>query len=424
MKPPGVTYDYSAELYAGADKGFRKLLGRESNFLQLHHDFDVEALRNKIEQIPADKWLESGREKLFAVHKDTQSLILVLFEDFKHKQPDYLEPYFDLQDELKPVVDHIAGYYQNNGFIVRVLLAKLLAGGKIPHHTDAGFSLLNCHRVHIPIITNDEVDFVVGGEKINMQAGEFWEIDNGVDHAVENRSDEDRIHIIVDWMPNYAGKSEEEVLTSDQPEGQESGRPPPETMKAMIAQAYNVHQSGQAARAESLYRQILHIDGKHVVANNLFGLLCLQTKRFDEAVVYIERALAEMPNDAQAHSNLGLALKDLNRPEEAARHFHESLKLEPNNPRVYNNLGSIYMGLRRVDDAIRCFQQSLAIQPASAEVHHNLGSALMVLRRYSEAVASLQQCLALKPDFAEGRTKLEQALKGLGTQESVPISHD
>ncbi|MCH8073339.1 MAG: tetratricopeptide repeat protein [Proteobacteria bacterium] len=423
IKPPGVAYEFPADLYTGANRGFRKLLGRESNYLQLHHDFDVGALRNKIEQIPAAKWLESGREKLFAVHKDTQSLILVLFEDFKHEKPDYLEPYFDLQNELRPLVDYVASYYQNNGFIVRLLLAKLLAGGKIPHHTDAGFSLLNCHRVHIPIITNDQVIFAVGGEEINMQVGEFWEINNGVDHAVENRSNEDRIHIIIDWMPNYAGQSQEEALTSDDAGGRSGTGVPKETMDAMIAQAYKVHQSGQAARAESLYRQVLHADANNVVANNLFGLLCLQTKRFDEAAYHIEKALAESPDDAQAHSNLGIALKDLGRPEEAERHFHESLKLDPNNPKVYNNLGSIYMVLRRIDDAIRCFQQSLAIQPASAEVHYNLGSALLHLQRYTEAVASLQQSLALKPDYAEGRIKLEQALQGLGNQQSTPHNH-
>ncbi len=237
------------------------------------------------------------------------------------KKPDYRELYFELQDELKPLVDHVSDYYQNNGFIVRLLLAKLLAGGKIPHHTDAGYSLLNCHRVHMPIITNDEVDFVVGGEKKNMQVGEFWEINNGSDHAVENRGDEDRIHIIIDWMPNYAGQPEEEVLASDEPEGTGAAAANEATLNAMIAQAYKLHQSGKAARAESLYRQVLHIDDSNIVANNLFGLLCLQTQRFEEAVDSIKKALATMPDDAQAHSNLGLALKDLNRPEEAANIF-------------------------------------------------------------------------------------------------------
>jgi tetratricopeptide (TPR) repeat protein len=253
-----------------------------------------------------------------------------------------------------------------------------------------------------------------------MQVGELWEINNGLDHAVENRSDEDRIHLIIDWMPNYAGKSEEEALTANQPEEADRNVTVAETLNAMVAQAHQLQRSGQASRAESLYRQVLHMDSSHVIGNNLLGLLCLQTKRFDEAVIYIERALAEMPDDAQAHANLGLALKDLNRPEDAARHFHESLKLVPNNPKVYNNLGSIYMTLGRINDAITCFQQALAIQPSYPEVHHNLGSALLYLQRYPEAVESLQQCLALKPDFAAGRIKLEQALQGLRNQESVP----
>jgi Flp pilus assembly protein TadD len=416
MKPPGVAYDFPTDLYTTANRGFRKLLGRENNYLQLHHDFDVEALKKKIEAIPAGKWLESERERLFAVHKDTQSVLLVLFEDFKHEKPEFLDLYFELQNELKPLVDHVASYYQNNGFIVRFLLAKLLAGGKIPHHTDAGFSLLNCHRVHIPVITNDEVVFVVGGEEKNMQVGEFWEINNGIDHAVENRSGEDRIHIIIDWMPNYASQPEEVVLRSDQAAAAGGTGVPAETMNAMIAQAYKVHQSGEVARAESLYRQILHLDAGNVIANNLFGLLCIQTKRFDEAVNHIERALAEKPDDPQAHSNLGLALKDLNQPEEAERHFHESLKIDPNNPRVYNNLGGVYVELHRVEDAIRCYQQALAIQPAFAEVHYNLGNAQMLLHRYADAATSLQQCLVLKPDFADCQTKLVVALKGLQNQ--------
>jgi len=68
--------------------------------------------------------------------------------------------------------------------------------------------------VHIPITTNDKVVFTVDGEKKNMQVGEFWEIDNSQDHSVENQGNEDRIHLIVDWMPNLSGQSEEDVLAS------------------------------------------------------------------------------------------------------------------------------------------------------------------------------------------------------------------
>jgi tetratricopeptide (TPR) repeat protein len=268
------------------------------------------------------------------------------------------------------------------------------------------------------------VDFFVGGEKKNMRAGELWEINNGLAHAVENRSDQDRIHIIIDWMPNYAGKPEAEALTENSIDRTDPATDVSEILNSMVAQAHQLHQSGQASRAEPLYRQVLHLDDSHVIANNLLGLICLQTKRFDEAVTYIERGLTEMPDDAQAHANLGLALIGLNRPEEAAGQFHDSLKLAPNNPKVYSNLGSTYVSTGRIAEAITCFQQALAIQPAYAEVHLNLGSALLHLHRYAEAADSLQQCLALQPDFAEGQIKLEQALQGLNNQESAAPGRD
>lgn len=413
VKPAGVSYEFPADMYAGANGGFRKLLGRDGSYLKLCENFDIAALKQGIERLPAEKWLESERERLFAVHKHTQSAMLVRFEDFKHEKPVYDELYFELEDALKPLIDYVKRYYGDNGFVVRLLLAKLLAGGKIPHHTDAGFSLLNCHRVHVPLITSDDIAFFVGGVEINMKAGEFWEINNSVDHAVENRSDEDRIHVIIDWMPNFGGLPQEKVLTP--PDAQEPGGKgvPAETLNAMIAEAYQVHRAGQVARAESLYRQVLNLDPGNVVANNLFGLLCLQTKRFDDSARFIRKALAGNANDAQAHANLALALRALRQPEDAARHFHESLKLNAANPGVYNNLGGVYIELGRIDDAIRCYQQALAIQPALAEAHFNLGSALLLQQRYGEAAASLQQCVAMKPDFTEGRAKLREALSAL-----------
>ncbi|MGI9202477.1 MAG: tetratricopeptide repeat protein [Woeseiaceae bacterium] len=419
IRPDGISYEFPADIYTGPDQGFKKLLGRESNFLKLHDNFDVGPLQKRIETIPAAKWLESERERLFDVHRDTQALLLVHFEDFKYEKPDYRELYFELQNELHPLVDYVSSYYKNNGFIVRLLLAKLLVGGKIPQHTDAGYSLLNCHRVHLPIITNDKVDFLVGGETKNMQVGELWEINNGSVHAVENRGDEDRIHLIIDWMPNEAGESEEAVLAAGRPGGPDAPGIDPAELNAMVGQGHQLHQAGQFGKAESQYRQVLNADENHVIANNLMGLLCLQTKRLDEAVNHIESALKVMPDDAQAHANLALALKDLGRTDDAARHFHESLKLVPTNPRVYNNLGGLYVEARRVKDAIKCYEQALAIQPAFAEGHYNLGNAFMLLHRYNEASACFQQCLTLKPDFTECQTRLVQALQGAQRQEQA-----
>lgn len=419
VKPSGVAYEFRDGLPRAGNAAFRKLLGREKNFLRLNEHFDVSAIRSRIEQLPAERWFESERERLFDVHRDTQALLMVHFEDYQYEKPEYRELYAELRDALEPVIDYVGRYYKNNGFIVRLILAKLVAGGKIPRHTDAGFSLLNSHRIHLPIITNDDVVFFVGGEELNMRTGELWEINNGTVHGVENRGAQDRVHLIVDWMPNEAGKPIEEALTADSLTGKDSEAANATMLASIVKRAHQQHQAGEAARAEALYRQVLHFDANHVIANNLLGLLCLQTRRFDEAAQLIRTALAVRPDDAQAHSNLGLALNALDRPAEAAAEFHESLKRDPTNARVHNNLGNVYMRLRRVLDAVKCYEQALAIDSGIAEIHHNLGSALLQLQRYPEAAASLQQCLALQPGFKVARTKLEQALAAGSTADSA-----
>ena len=418
-KPQGVSYAFPDDA-GGGQHGFNKLLGREAGFLRLNDTLDVDAIREKVAQIPAERWSESDRRKIFNVHRDTEALMLVHFEDYKYDKPEYRELYYEFRDAIGPVVDYIADYYSNNGFIVRAMLAKLDAGGSIPRHTDAGFSLMNCHRVHVPIITNDEVEFFVGGETRHMRAGELWEINNAAVHAVANGGGEDRVHLIIDWMPNFAGRPEAEVLAADRLEGQESAAANAEMLASIIGRANQQHRAGQLARAEALYRQVLHFDAKHVVANNLMGLICLQTRRFDEAVRHIETALNIAPDDAQAHANLGLALKECGRPEDAVDHFRESLRLAPDNPKVLNNLGSLHVVLGQAEEAIACFRGVLAIEPDYAEVHFNLGNVLLHLQHYEEAAASLQQCITLRPDFVAAGTKLEKALRLLEAQRLRP----
>lgn len=87
------------------------------------------------------------------------------------------------------------------GKAARVLLIKLDANKNVTEHTDSGDYLNTVRRFHIPIITNDNVFYTVNGEKINMKQGECWEINNRKPHSVDNNSNEDRVHLLIDIMP-------------------------------------------------------------------------------------------------------------------------------------------------------------------------------------------------------------------------------
>ena len=184
------------------DGAFKKLLDKSKNYLLLSDNYDVRHLADKVSRFPDEQWSQSGREQQYMAHSQTQSLLLIHDDDMRHKNPTYHESYYSLEQELKPLMEFIASYYQNDGYFIRALFAKLLPGEIIIPHIDSTFSLLHCHRVHIPIVTNDEVRFIVGGEKKNMKCGEIWEINNATVHSVENVSEHARTHLIVDWVTN------------------------------------------------------------------------------------------------------------------------------------------------------------------------------------------------------------------------------
>jgi hypothetical protein len=188
---------------------FSKLSGKARNFLMMKPDVDLEFIKRKLAKIPERAWHQSGREETYAAHKQTRALLLIHDEDFRHFNPTYHDLYTEFRKELKPIFDFIANYFNNDGYVVRALLARLEGHGKIDSHTDGLYSLLKCHRIHVPIITNDKVVFTIGGGRKVLGEGEMWEINNATLHAVENHSDKDRIHLIVDWVPTSTVRPED-----------------------------------------------------------------------------------------------------------------------------------------------------------------------------------------------------------------------
>ncbi len=202
--------------------GFQKLDGKAGNFLLLESGFDVEPLKRKLAKIPERAWHQSGREEKYEVHKQTQALQLIYDSDFRHYNPTVHPLHHEFRRELEPFTDFVTRHFDGDGFIVRLIFARLNAQGVIAPHSDGLYSLLKCHRIHVPIITNDKVGFWVGGQEINMREGEMWEINNATLHAVYNRSDHTRIHMILDWVPN----------STLRPEDKRPARPPPATRTA------------------------------------------------------------------------------------------------------------------------------------------------------------------------------------------------
>ena len=114
-----------------------------------------------------------------------------------------------LYDLISPIIKKIESIY--NSKHARIWLAKLNAKKEIPLHVDStdsqnnkrfdGDYSINIHRIHIPLITNKDVIFNINGEVKNLRTGECWEMNNNIPHSVQNNSDMDRVHLVIDILP-------------------------------------------------------------------------------------------------------------------------------------------------------------------------------------------------------------------------------
>lgn len=53
-------------------------------------------------------------------------------------------------------------------------------------------------RLHIPVVTNDGVDFRLNGVRCPMSAGSTWYLRLSDPHSVANRGSSDRVHLVID----------------------------------------------------------------------------------------------------------------------------------------------------------------------------------------------------------------------------------
>jgi len=86
---------------------------------------------------------------------------------------------------------------------IAVRLMRLNVGAVIKPHRDNALGYEDGEfRLHIPITTNPDVNFILGGERIIMDEGTCWYINANEVHSVTNQGTTDRIHLVIDGKRN------------------------------------------------------------------------------------------------------------------------------------------------------------------------------------------------------------------------------
>ncbi len=189
-------------------------------------------------------------------------------------------------------------------------------------------------------------------------------------------------------------------------------------------QALALHQSGQFARAQAIYEEILKIQPKHVDALHLLGLIAAQTRNPQRAVELIGKAIAIDPNNAAAHCNRGSALQELKQFNAALVNYDRAIAIDADFAGAYFNRGVVLHELKQLEAALASFDQAIAIKADFAEAHFYRGNVLRELQELDAALASYNQAIAIRSDFVEAYANRGNVFNELNRLDAARASYD
>lgn len=165
----------------------------DSDFIRLPLRFDADRLADEIRSFTEKEWRKHPQG-----HVGNSALPLVAREGDPSNDdvrgPMQPTPYLERCPYLKQALASL------QTVIGRTRLMRIEGNGEATLHTDTNYYWMHRARVHVPIITFPEVDFICGESLVNMPPGECWIFDTWRPHNVLNRRPEQRIHLVCDTV--------------------------------------------------------------------------------------------------------------------------------------------------------------------------------------------------------------------------------
>jgi len=164
--------------------------------------------------------------------------------------------------------------------------------------------------------------------------------------------------------------------------------------------------------AETNARTLLSL---HPDAGMLWKILGVTLMRQGKDALQALRRTAElMPDDAEAHGNLGAALHDQGQWVPALVSLRRSLELQPHDVEALINAANAMKALGGALEAVPLYQRALQLKPRVVEAQNNLGNAFLELGQYGDAAGCYRLAMEISPDDAQIACNLGIALRQLG----------
>jgi Flp pilus assembly protein TadD len=154
---------------------------------------------------------------------------------------------------------------------------------------------------------------------------------------------------------------------------------------------------GAYGEALECYQELVHLDGRDVLARNGLGIALAQQARYSEAEDQFRRAIGIRQSFPEAHFNLAGVMQSTGRHSEAEIPLRRALKLKPAYVNARVSLGMSFVLQGRLQEAKDCYEKALRATPRNVQALVGMGQIEALQGRFSEAEAMYRRALEIEP---------------------------
>lgn len=133
------------------------------------------------------------------------------------------------------------------------------------------------------------------------------------------------------------------------------------------------------------------------------GILAIQNKDYEQAVVHFNNAIEEEPNNPLGYINFGNLLARMNEIERAERFFQKALTLDEQSATAYYGLANLYYEQERFEEAAKLYEKAIKFNIQGADAYFMLGKCFERLGNPKLALPYLQRAAELEPEDIQVR---------------------
>ncbi|HET9365219.1 MAG TPA: tetratricopeptide repeat protein [Candidatus Angelobacter sp.] len=182
----------------------------------------------------------------------------------------------------------------------------------------------------------------------------------------------------------------------------------PKDSDVLVSAGMVLEKTGDLAGAEQRFQRAAEM-GNAQGMSRLINVLGKQ-KRYADAAAWLQKYVAQNPQDGNARVQLARLLASQNKMADAIAVL-QPVSGAGADPAVSRELAELYLENKQYVQAAPLYQQALSGNPNDPELHFGLGLAQMHQLKYAEAEQQFLQAVKLKPDYAEAYDNLAYAAR-------------